>query len=323
MLPRLPRRLLTLPLLGACTVVLWGVSPLLLVLAGVVDVLRGTTVLRALGLVLALTALECVGVMLAAGLWLRGLALGPSPERLYALQRWWAMSLFRALSLTFGVSLDIGGDPVGDGPILLLPRHVSMVDTLLPIAAVGGPERRNPRYVLKEELQWDPCLDLVGNRLPNAFVRRNTGDPSEVAKVAALTEGLGDRDVVVLYPEGTRFEAWVRNKLLADPKHRARAERFVGVLPPRAGGVLALLEGCEHDVVLMAHHGLDGVTRMKDLVSGGLVNQRIRVRLRRIARADIPQQSAERVAWLDDAWDWMDASVQELGALNGVGGGGV
>lgn len=316
MLPTLPRRLLTLPMLGVFTALLWGVAPALVVVASAIDAVRGTSVLRALGLMLALTALECVGVTMAGWLWLRSLVLGHDSARLYALQRWWAMSLFRALSVTFGVRLEIEGARVGDGPLLLLPRHVSMVDTLLPIAALGGPEQRDPRYVLKEALQWDPCLDLVGNRLPNAFVRRSTGDPAEVAKVAALAEGLSNRDVVVLYPEGTRFEAWARDKLLANPKHRERAEHFKQVLPPRSGGVLALLKGCEHDVVLMAHHGLDGVTRMKDLLSGGLVGQRVVVRFRRIPRADVPEEDSARVAWLDEVWGWMDQAVQELAGLD-------
>ena len=29
------------------------------------------------------------------------------------------------------------------------------------------------RYVLKRELLWDPCLDIVGQRVPNIFVDRD------------------------------------------------------------------------------------------------------------------------------------------------------
>ena len=29
-----------------------------------------------------------------------------------------------------------------------------------------------PRYVLKDDLLIDPCLDIVGNRLPNHFLDR-------------------------------------------------------------------------------------------------------------------------------------------------------
>jgi hypothetical protein len=52
-------------------------------------------------------------------------------------------------------------------------RHASIGDTLLASALVGRPHGIFwLRYVLKRELLWDPCLDVVGNRLPHVFVDR-------------------------------------------------------------------------------------------------------------------------------------------------------
>ena len=59
-------------------------------------------------------------------------------------------------------------------------------------------------------------MDLVGQRLPNVFVRRGSGRPArEAALVASLAEGLGPRDGVVIYPEGTRFTPAKRARALA------------------------------------------------------------------------------------------------------------
>ena len=44
----------------------------------------------------------------------------------------------------------------------------------------------------ERELLWDPCLDVVGQRLPNVFVRRGDGDgASEIAAVRAPAADLG------------------------------------------------------------------------------------------------------------------------------------
>ena len=77
--------------------------------------------------------------------------------------------------------------------MLLFPRHVSVADTLLPAVFVSSRNGILLRHVLKRELLWDPCLDIVGNRLPNCFVRRDSRDSArEIRAVAALAH-----DVIV------------------------------------------------------------------------------------------------------------------------------
>jgi 1-acyl-sn-glycerol-3-phosphate acyltransferase len=173
------------------------------------------------------------------------------------------------------------------------------------------------RYVLKRELLWDPCLDLVGHRLPNVFVRRGSGDSQrEAARVAGLARDLGSRDGVLIYPEGTRFSPAKRQRALAAISERGELERLARVttlrhvLPPRPAGVLALLDAAPAaDVLVIAHTGFEESSRFTNFWNGALVGQRIRVRLWRVPRRQIPETMDARVAWLDDQWaridDWI------------------
>jgi len=82
-------------------------------------------------------------------------------------------------------------DPIGEGPIHLFVRHVSVADTLLAAVLLQHREGWRLRYVLKRELLWDPCLDLVGQRLPNYFVDRGGSDAQrEIDGVRALAADL-------------------------------------------------------------------------------------------------------------------------------------
>ena len=59
-----------------------------------------------------------------------------------------------------------------------------MGDTVLPVVFFALPTGVRLRYVLKRELLFDPCLDIVGQRLPNYFARRGAGaTEQEVAGV--------------------------------------------------------------------------------------------------------------------------------------------
>jgi 1-acyl-sn-glycerol-3-phosphate acyltransferase len=86
--------------------------------------------------------------------------------------------------------------------VIVLMRHASLADSLLPAVLLGTRGLRL-RYVLKRELLWDPCLDVVGQRLPNAFIRRGSGESdAEIDAIRALGRDLGDDEGVLIYPEG-------------------------------------------------------------------------------------------------------------------------
>lgn len=317
------RRLLTVPgafLLAALSLL---TAPLWLALLGVVDALRRPP--RA-GLRLAAFAslylhCEVAGLLGSFLLWaLFGPWRGGDPERYQALnfglQRWWATTLFRGSMAIYGVQLEADGQAEAEAtPLLLLPRHTSMADTLLPSVLVSEPFGTRLRYVLKSELLWDPCLDVVGQRLPNCFVDRFSEDSErEVAAVAGLAAKLGEGEGVLIYPEGTRFTPEKRARVLASLRAQGRqdlaerAERLAHLLPPRLGGTLALIQASPGvDVVFCAHTGFEGTATLGDLWSGALVGRRVRVHFWRVAAADVPREREACAAWLTSQWERMDA----------------
>lgn len=233
-------------------------------------------------------------------------------EGSYRLQEWWARNLFRAVVRLFRITVEVDGlDAVRPGPVIVLMRHASIVDTLLPNVFVTGRAGIRLRYVLKKELLADPLLDIAGNRLINHFVDRGGDSTAEIRAVVALADGMTDREGVLIYPEGTRFTPARRERILAslgdrDSDLTARTRRLQRVLPPRPGGTAALLE-TGHDVVVVAHSGLEPLATIPDAWSGRIVGSRLRLHVRRFDGASIPATRRGRVDWLFDRWDEIDA----------------
>lgn len=247
---------------------------------------------------------ESIGALVA-------LAIGGDPERNYALQRRWAGALWAGTTWLYGIRLVVTGDPVPPrGPFLLFARHATLADTLLPMVLVARPLGLRPRYVLKRELLWDPCLDIVGNRVPNVFVRREGGrDDGQLRAIEGLAGGMGPGDFAAIYPEGTRFSRGKRAQLAASANAavRTQAERLTHLLPPRPAGVAALLDGAPTaDVVWCAHTGLDAAARLPDFWAGDLIDATIRVHLWHERRGAVPDGYDERLAWLQERWERMD-----------------
>lgn len=316
------RRLLTVPAVLGLTLLAVLAAPLALALAAGADLLfrRRFATLRLLGFGIVYLASETAGILTAFGLWLWRLVARPDAERYrdanFRLQCLWAGALFGAARRLYGlrVELDESDADLGRGPLLVLFRHASMADTLLGAALFSIPHGLRLRYVLKSELLWDPCLDIVGHRLPNVFVNREASDRAgQIRAIAELADGLGPRDGVLIYPEGTRFSRVKRQRVIqrlrreGEPALADRAERLAHVLPPRPGGTLALLAAApEADVVLCMHTGLENAATLGDFLSGRLIGRTLRVRCVRFSAEKIP---ALPLDWLLDCWDEVDAFV--------------
>ena len=323
------RRLRTIPPLLLGLLLVTVLLPELFLLALAVDLVRRLasgvppTAARLVLFLWAYLAAEVVGLAGLAAVWL--LALGGRRqarmrELTWRLQQAWAAFLFGAVRVLFGMRVEVtGAEEVVPGPVIVLVRHASIVDNLLPANLVARPYGMRLRYVLKRELLADPCLDVAGRRLPNYFVRRGTGEAQEVERVRALAHGLGADEGVLIYPEGTRFTPERRARAIAriaerDPGLAARAGRLRHLLPPRLGGVGALLDGAPSaDVVVVAHHGFDGLRLISDIWRGGLVGLVVRVRVTRVPRSAVPEGGAARAEWLYGLWqevdDWLEARV--------------
>jgi 1-acyl-sn-glycerol-3-phosphate acyltransferase len=301
-----------------------ALGPVVVPVVAIRDAVRGSggAGLRALGILGAHLLAEVVGLTATAVTWL---ALRGHPRRLvdatYALQRRWGAFLFGAIRRLLGLDLTVKGDDAARaGPLLVFVRHASHVDTLLPLAVLGARHGLRPRYVLKRELLADPCLDVVGHRLPNYFVERGGDAHAEAEAVGRLAAALGPRDAVVIYPEGTLFTeeklAAARERIGRSPAKEKAARDTSGlrrVLPPRMSGPLALLRNAPGvDVLFVAHAGLEPYASLRDLWARRARGGAIRVRMWRVPATSIPTDPEAQARWLDARWAEVDSVVQQL-----------
>ena len=324
------RRAVTVP---ACIVLALASclgAPLWLALALAFDVGTGRARrlprTRALAFFAFYLCCEAAGIVFAACLWMitsRARMVGPGRYRdaNAALQRWWTDALYEGAKTIFSISVEVEGLALARrGPFLLFVRHTSSADTLLAAALVANPFHLLLRYVLKRELLWDPCLDIIGQRLPNAFVDRTSARrEGEVVAIAELAEELDPQSAVLIYPEGTRFSESKRDRAVLALTERGPAplaeiaRSYRSVLPPRLAGPLALLEAAPAlDVVLLEHHGFEGAATFARFWSGELIGATIHARIRRIAAAAIPV--ADRARWLFETWAETDRWVTGVAA---------
>jgi 1-acyl-sn-glycerol-3-phosphate acyltransferase len=322
---KLRRRIVTVPALCVFAVAITLLVPVWLPAAMAVDAVRlrfRFPIARLLAFGVCWSWIEVAGVGRAFGTWTIG--RGTDPATQYALMRWWADALMRALRCTIGIAPRLeGGEALAGGNVVVLSRHASLADSLLSAWAICVQADLWPRYVLKRELLFDPCLDIVGLRVPNHFLDRAAADgEAELAALRDLAAGVGPGTAAVIFTEGTRANPAKRARALEriaarDQGRATRLRALRRLMPPRPGGSRALVEGApDADVVLAWHTGFDGLDSF-----GGMITKLakplppVRFVVRRVHRDDIPAGDAvER--WLDDEWLRMDAEVDA--ALNGA-----
>lgn len=320
------RRLVSVAAVLAVAWVLTPLFPLVALVVVAVDLVRlrfRLPLLRLTTFGICWAWLEVAGIVAAAALWLGG--RGRDEAAHYRLQRWWADRLMAALRVTCGVHVDVEGvDALRPGPIVLLVRHASLADSLLTAWVVTEQAQLQPRVVLKRELLADPCLDIVGNRLPNCFLDRQAEDSAPgLAQLRAMGSTMGPDSAAIIFPEGTRANPAKRRRALerigeADPGRAERLASLTHLLPPRPSGTRALLEGAaevDAGVVIGWHVGFDGLDTFSGILAAlGRPRTPIRMRLRRVA----PPPSTDPAtveAWLDELWLDLDRRVGQLSEL--------
>lgn len=316
---RLRRRIVSIGALSIISILTTLTLPLWAPLAVVVDLITGARRLPLTRLLLfgwAWSLIEMAGLVGALWSFLRGRALDHPTQ--YRLMGWWASVLMRAMSIALAIRPEVHGvEHIEGGRAIVLCRHASLADSLFSAWAIRVTAGVNPRYVLKRELLGDPCLDVVGLRVPNHFVDRSAIDSSsDLAALEALAGGLTEESVVVIFPEGTRANSRKRARALdsiaqGDPERAARLAGLRCLLPVRPSGTLALLRGApDADLVFAWHTGFDGLDTFggiyRRLRLGG--EQAVFVATR-VRRAEVPNDSV--LDWLDERWLHMDAEVAE------------
>lgn len=319
------RRLVSIPGLIAGALLVTLTLPLWLPIVVLVDLVRAKRRFPLARLMLfgvAWAWLETGGVLCAALLWATG--QGKNLRVHYALQKWWAAQLLGALKATCGFEVEVENiEALQPGPVLLLARHASLADSLVSAYVVTSLASMKPRYVLKRELLVDPCLDVVGSRLPNHFLDRDAVDSApELRALEDLVRNIDSSTVGIIFPEGTRANVAKRVRALEkisnnDPSRGARLRNMKNLLPPRPAGAQAMLSAnSEADVVLAWHVGFEGLDTFGGILRAISEHMApIRFHLRRVPRVAVPPVASESsesfTRWLDDEWMRMDQEVED------------
>jgi 1-acyl-sn-glycerol-3-phosphate acyltransferase len=281
-----------------------------------------------LGETAALTVSGCLWIVSGFG---GRLDTEPYRSRNYAVMRWLLDLIYRAAERTCGLSVHVAGPPgepqdAASRPIIVLSRHAGPGDSLLVVHHLLTACGRRPRLVMKAALQLDPSLDVLANRLPNAFVqhhrrtRSSTGPRHHTEQIRRLATGLDEQSALVIFPEGANWTplrwrrgiARLRRRGLPDLAERAAA--MPNVLPPRTTGALVALAACPAaDVIFVAHAGLDTLVSVRDVWQSLSADVTVCARWWRVPADEVPRTAGQQaqVDWLYDWWRRIDAWISD------------
>jgi len=243
--------------------------------------------------------------------------------------RWFLDVLYDGAERTYGLRTEVEEPPLtGDElaarltrPVIVLSRHAGPGDSFLLVHQLLTVYQRRPRVVMKAALQLDPSVDIVGNRLPNVWIKgRQTGERIFTEQIGRLARGLDRNGALVIFPEGGNWtpHRWRRGIRRLENQGRSdlaeRARYMPNLLPPRPGGALAAVTACpDADVIFVAHAGLDNIITLADVWSKFPVDQVIRARWWRVPYDQVPRTADHeaQVQWLYDWWERIDAWITE------------
>jgi 1-acyl-sn-glycerol-3-phosphate acyltransferase len=320
------RRLITIPAVFLLTALATAALPVLLIAASLLSLFTVTRgALATFCFLYAYLWCEVAGILACFYAWLRyrrGIAFLNST---YRIQAWWTNALKSLAERLFRLKFSFENTEALNGPAaIVIPRHTSIADTIIPMACYALPRNLRMRYVLKRELLIDPCLDIAGNRLPNLFINRQSAD-GEAARteVAELMKDIQEDEGALIYPEGTRYSRRkhqaIADKFSDNAEIQAQIRRWPLLLPPRLGGTMAMLQANPgKDVLFCAHSGFEGSSHFSNLINGAWLSANVRIYFWRVRFAEIPTDPAELKNWLFSQWDtmhdWVQANQRGTGA---------
>ena len=343
MLPPTPiRRLLLVPLVVVIACALAALTPAVALLTAAFNLIsrrtrperpRHSRLLRVTFLGLAWSAGETAALTVAFCLWIVSgfggrLDTEPYQARHYGVMRWFLDLIYRAARRACGLRVTVTGPrelgPPTDRPLIVLSRHAGPGDSLLLIHHLLSVCERRPRVVMKATLQLDPSVDILANRLPNAFLRRTAkagkaaGSRQHTEQIRRLAAGMSQRSALVVFPEGGNWtplrwrRAIDRLRRGGRPDLAERAAAMPNVLPPHAAGALAALTACPRaDVIFVAHTGLDRLVSVRDVWRGLRDDMEVTARWWLVPAASVPRAASRdaQVTWLYDWWERIDAWI--------------
>lgn len=332
--PRILRRLVIAPLVIVLTLFVIVTLPIWLIVVTAASLRlpppqrRGT---RFVWFAVAWLTLECAVLASCLGLWVASgfggrLRKDRHQERHYTLIRWFLSKIYGTAVRIFQLSVDIHEPPLTaeeqaarlTRPVIVLSRHAGPGDSFLLVYHLLALYGRRPRIVMKAALQFDPSLDVVINRLPNAFVPRKVAESGVVEEIRRLAATMDDDDALVIFPEGGNFTPRRKRMAVRRLKEKGlaeeaeRAEAMDHLLPPRPGGAIAAIEACPTaDVIFVAHTGLDNLITIGDVWRKLPVSARITAKWWRVPADEVPRDRDAQIKWLYDQWELIDAWIAD------------
>ena len=329
--PTAIRRPITVTVWLVVSVVCLVLSPVLLALAAVASaVWRRPQPLIFTRLVVTYFTLELATLIACGALWLASGAGRLMGNRRfqhlhYRLLRWFVHGFAqRWLAL---LEIDVAAEEPNDAlrametdrPLLFFSRHAGPGDTILLIDRLLTRFDRLPSIVFKQSVAIDPCVDLIAHRLPHAVL--DTADKQECeARIEEVAAGLGNRGVLLLFPEGGNFTAERRRRAVRNlwrtgrRREAARADQMSHVLPPRPSGALAALRGNpEADVIFAAHSGLGLAAFPREIWHAAPLRKTFKTHMWLSPAAQRPLDADAQVAWLYAWWKRLDEWIDDQG----------
>jgi 1-acyl-sn-glycerol-3-phosphate acyltransferase len=327
---RRPLTITTWLVLSAAGLVL---SPLLLAASAVMAlVFRRPQPVLFTRFLIAYLARELGGLVACGGLWVIagfGTRIRSNRSRRlhYRLLRWYVHGLAeRVLSLLdidvdAAVSDDVADALRRDRPLIFFSRHAGPGDTLLLVDMLQSDFGRLPSVVFKDTLAIDPCVDLVGHRLPHAVLDTSDREQCE-AQIKQVTANLDPKGILVLFPEGGNVTGERRRRALRKLWRKGRrrqaeaAHQMRHVMPPQPMGALAALAANPHaDVIFGAHTGLGLAAFPRELWKHTPIGQTLKERMWRVPADERPTDPDDQIRWLYDWWrridDWVESQGEE------------
>ena len=331
--PKAIRRPLTVTTWLLVSALVVSASPLLLTVGIVASRLTGRPQPEIVArLTLTYFAYELATLVGCGALWLgagAGLLVGtPRFQRLHwRLLRWFIAGL--AAAGRDALDIDVRADPTPDAtraldsdqPLIVFSRHAGPGDTIFIIDELMTRYGRLPSVVFKETIALDPCVDLLGHRLPHAMLDTSDRDECQ-ARIKQVTEELAPRGALLLFPEGGNFTPARRRSALKRLRQKGRrrsaerAEAMPNVLPPQPTGSLAALDARDHaEVLFAAHTGLGLAAYPLQWFRDMPIGRTLQTRMWAVPSDQVPSDPDEQADWLYGWWkridDWITAQGTE------------
>ena len=169
---------------------------------------------------------------------------------------------------------------------------------------------------MKRSMQIDPAVDVYFNRLPAAFIDTEGADRSGQQAIRQLAQGLARDDTLVMFPEGGNYTPRRHRRAIRHLARAgyhgdaARAHRLRNVMPPRPGGVLAVLDEADVDVLVLGHSGIGRIRSVEDAWQSLEDPKPVALKAWYTPFDKVPTDRRHRVGWLFDLWTTVDQWIE-------------